>query len=687
MKANEKVGFCCVLSLVLAAGCDLQDEVEGDESVEHDQPAGRGDVESEPATTPVSSTVPLPTDSRNVCFSQGRLPIIARATLFGGSLCEFAGMPADWSATTLVEKLPASLAANIPAADPYRSYCEYTLDSTIPDAQAGAKYDELVLAMDTAPNIIDPRAAGVACLTAMPMSGTELGEDATLEASFAEILFESVGGVDFESFSSTGSDVNVFLVDNWAGDVATLAPMDEHGHNLARLLEKLTAGTGIDIVPIVGLPRMDGDLGTVLPGGGVKGTAPDLSVAFMTAAALHIEDNLGSAPARSIVNASVGGPPLDEDEAASDATAALIDATRTLACLGVQVNFAAGNKLPHESICGFDPEGLLFPGDLDGSFPAPTKAECQLMGYAPVEADAFYSYGSWQPNAISGVDALGAPLPNGRSAGSQTRIVANGVAAHTDAADSFMLTGTSVSTAVMSAASALQWRLQPDIGAETLTDKIAAYGTVLPRSADAGDDAGDDVRMIDICATVSTALAKQGIVISCPASSTTPYEEIGVGVQAVELAATNANALYTDPSNYIGTAPLCDGPDEFDMTDAMLNPSPTRPLCDNCTAGKDVDGTEDENVAYLGMTDAPWSTDLAVEKAILTVYDNIGMPTTFVLDEDVVSAMNKETPYENVDMIEVPFHFENLNSAELQLNYDDDKTMTVTTLPVWTWTP
>ena len=584
---------------------------------------------------------------------------------------------------SLAEKLPVELRDYLSPSDPFQLYCEYVLDESIDDDDAAAKYDELVWTMDTSPSIASSRTTGTACIASMPMSGESALDDPALDGAFADLFFDSVGRVDPSELAPAfgGTFVNIFLVDNWAGNGGSDVAQDDHGENLARILEHLIEGTDGDIrvEPIVGLPRMDGDLSEVYPGGGVKGTAPDLGVAFMTAAAAHVRDSMFG-PTRSIVNASVGSPALDSVNLDSDATQALIEATKTLACLGVQVNFAAGNELPHETVCGIDPDGLLFPGDLDGTFPAQTKAECIGRGYAPTEPDSFYAYGTWQPTAVSGVDAAGNPLPNGRLDGSHTGIVATGVAARTAADASFMLTGASVSTAVMSAASALKWWLAPELGPEDVTDAVASSGDILPMTADAGSYLGSTVQMIDICSTIAADLGDQGITATCPEVGMNPYDPFGVMFQDLAMKADVEGLLTSAEASFEGNQPLCNAPQNFNLTDALVNPAPTRPACDNCTAGTNILGQTGHNTAYLGMSELPWAQNLTITGAYLIVRDIEYAGAIFFLGEAVIQDMNNSGTGK---MIEVDFEFDDLVSAKLHLNYSDGETMTVTTLPVW----
>ncbi|WP_106088165.1 hypothetical protein [Enhygromyxa salina] len=689
---NDRVNYSSwlILGSLLLGGCDLDDTQPEllDDDVTHEAVGptpvesianGEAGPEAEQAWSPTN----LPADARNACFTQGRLPVIARRG--PATVCAFAGLPIGWTATSFQDKLPVELQGVIASSDPFLTYCEYVLDENVADEDAADYYDELVEAMDTSPAISSPRTAGVSCLSAMPMGG--LGDNLKLESQFANIFMDSVGRVTPATLSlASGHDVDIFLVDNWAGP--NLPAMDDHGENLARLLELLTEGAeqAIDIIPIVGLPRMDGDVSVVHPGGGVKGTAPDLSVAFMTAAALHLQGNDGLNHTRSIVNASLGGPPLSVEAYASEATQVLLSAMRTLACLGIQVNIAGGNALPHEVVLGQAPDGLLFPGNLDDAFPAPSEAECVAMGYGPNVLDTVYGYDgwltdydSWQPNAISGVDAKGDPLPNGRWTGSQTKITANGVAAHNFAIDSFMLTGTSVSTAVVSAASALEWWLDPALSPVQLSDSIADSGIQLSRNADAGVHAGQPMQMVNICMAIQAELLDQSITVPCSMPYPAPYEFIGERVQGIAAAADLQADLFSfDLGDAAG--PLNNAfPLGFDMTDAMVNPTPTRPACDNCTAGKDVQGPG-QHTAYLGMTLVPWAVGLAIDDAYLIVYNTNHDSSVISLGGDIVAAMN--TPSTGT-VVEVDFEYPNLKGAELQLNYDDGSTMTVTGLPIW----
>jgi hypothetical protein len=229
-----------------------------------------------------------------------------------------------------------------------------------------------------------------------------------------------------------------------------------------------------------------------------------------------------------------------------------------------------------------------------------------------------------------------------------------------------MLTGTSVSTAVVSAVSALEWWLDPASSPVQLSQSIAASGIQLGRIADAGVHAGEPMRMVNICMTLQARLLKQGIIVACSMPDPDPYAFIGESVQAIAAAADLQADLFTfDLGDAAG--PLNSVfPEYFDMTDAMVNPSPTRPACDNCTAGKDVQGPG-QHTAYLGMSLAPWAVPLEIDDAYLIVYNTNHESSVITLDSTIVAAMN--TP-STATVVEVDFEYP--NAAQLRRRLHDD---------------
>jgi hypothetical protein len=133
--------------------------------------------------------------------------------------------------------------------------------------------------------------------------------------------------------------------------------------------------------------------------------------------------------------------------------------------------------------------------------------------------------------AVGGVDWQGLPLPNSRTNGLPVRV------AYGDHATTFVnkiptvvYTGTSVSTAVVSATAAMVWHLRPHLTPAEVMHLIDSSGEKLPALAEfyPGRSTGaqaPQIREVSLCAAVKKVCAKYGLncsTLACPAQHQPP---------------------------------------------------------------------------------------------------------------------------------------------------------------------
>ncbi len=296
--------------------------------------------------------------------------------------------------------------------------------------------------------------------------------------------------------------VRVAVVDTAADSAVPGAPglaeHSPHGRDMGALIQDLACPTcgpmqhpvelsnhaGLDLVG----PHQEPD-----PQGGRFGYQGTVAARIYEAVAVWLADypDAGDRP-RLIINLSIG---WEEMYNGVDAEALRVTAVRqavTFAgCQGALVIAAAGNA------SGGSPErrGPLYPG-----------------AFEAVEADPNCGAGDYRPivHAVGGVDGLDAPLLKSREA-SAPRLIGYGFyAAVPQGAQgaSGPYTGTSVSTAVASAAAAAAWRYLPDWDAAQIMQLVYESGEPLGRVAEhcLPGDCQDQVR-VSVCNATRAALA------------------------------------------------------------------------------------------------------------------------------------------------------------------------------------
>ena len=129
-------------------------------------------------------------------------------------------------------------------------------------------------------------------------------------------------------------------------------------------------------------------------------------------------------------------------------------------CRGALVVAAAGNRIAGPAFV----ERPIFPAAWE-AVPAPSRKKCERLLGESLEEPAAGSAGAYRPllHAVGGVQHDGRPLSNSRP-GATPRLVAYGdhvPVRYRDGVGRETLTGTSVSTLVVTAAAAARWRAEP----------------------------------------------------------------------------------------------------------------------------------------------------------------------------------------------------------------------------------
>ena len=327
----------------------------------------------------------------------------------------------------------------------------------------------------------------------------------------------------------------VVVIDTWpeehaAGWTALRAnqPVSarDHGFGMARIIEDLLCYGGrclADVQSVQAL-RLDARLEEVAPGAtGTHGRLGDLAQAIYEAVTLH--DVAGRDPTRpTILNISVAWPPgspaggdrgsIENHEKAP--AAAVHEALEYAACRGQIAFAAAGNDLG-----GVDPddEGPVYPAAWT-TWPALGPAECQNQFQLAPTA----SLGPTGPL----VQAVGAVHPTGHALAfarprSEPAFVANGVHGVAQRSPTLGLgpiramSGTSVSTAVVSAAAAAAMARFPSASRDAILQRLAQTSVPIARQAVLHDGVRSQVGRVSVCGAWGTACS-----VDCPGACATP---------------------------------------------------------------------------------------------------------------------------------------------------------------------
>lgn len=288
----------------------------------------------------------------------------------------------------------------------------------------------------------------------------------------------------------------------------------EHGKMVGMIVRQLACPPGsptcaAEVANTLALPLIRSATGLVRdPTGGRFGSFGDLALAIHQAMA-----TAATQPGKTVLNLSVGWDgaryggnfPADDLHQLSPPIRAIYTAISLAVCQGALVVAASGN-----SVDGPNPSmGPSHPGAWEAKA-APTVAQCSALAPGvtlPVPTTSYQRI----VYAVGGVDGRDTELPNRRPLSRPPLVapashisISNGAAEITD-----VFTGSSVASAVASAAAAIAWRYKPNQGAHDVMKLVREAGVLLPgrsveltRELCVAPDCNNNVARVSICGTL-----------------------------------------------------------------------------------------------------------------------------------------------------------------------------------------
>ena len=420
----------------------------------------------------------------------------------------------------------------------------------------------------------------------------------------------------FASLPSTGSRPRLAILDTGAtreSGAERFRGSSQHGYTLVNMARDLLCGGGSCLAEVtsqltlayMGYHPENRELCDRNESeGGYLGTLGELAEAIRQE--VDAWETSGSAD-RLVINLSLGWHPRfgglearvrNMPEAVQPVYEALADAT----CRGALVVSAAGNA-------GGGPEdetGPLLPAAWETRL-APGFAACASRLGSPPGAADFPTTGrrAYRPlvYAAGGVAASGHPLFNSREEGTP-RLAAyadHGVAEASGGSTS-MMTGTSVSSLVVSAAAAAVWHYRPSLAPHQVMDLLHDAGHDLDREADfclggrssSCPDDDLDTHAVSVCAAVR--LACSGGHEDCPSASSLPtctsWSEEGPDFSAVDTTSLTGTTVDLDDDITRAYSPM---PSICGGETLLYSPTSLRPT-DPCPHHQ-----------YYGLPVEPWT--------------------------------------------------------------------------------
>jgi len=314
--------------------------------------------------------------------------------------------------------------------------------------------------------------------------------------------------------SQTTSPVRVYVIDTMPHDWPTY-PTSDHGESMAQLVADLTGAdlpdASIEVETVLALPRVLGVLNEVH--GGYNGSQADLAAGIYEAY-VRWQDAPGNS--RAIFNLSVGFDPAFTDPGPAEEAA--LAAIQTARCSGALVFAAVGNEV---HACATGP---LYPAAWE-DVPAGCPASSGPLVYA-----------------VTGVGFDGASLmPNRRTASVVGLAAAASNVVIPETVDPIVVkTGTSVATAVTSAAAAIAWSIDDQARGSEIVDILYQHGSAIGATAQFGTRVGDDAHRITLCGAMDGAWGNQAHPdwwYTCPiVDSSANWTLVREGLEGVEPA-------------------------------------------------------------------------------------------------------------------------------------------------------
>ena len=391
--------------------------------------------------------------------------------------------------------------------------------------------------------------------------------------------------------------VTVLVIDSQPHD-QTLRPRSGHGRHMGNIIADIACpdedpNCRVEVEFVVGLPRIAGG-GVDYHRGGVVGTHADLAAAIYEGIERWEQANATrTVPTRLVLNLSVGWELaiFGDEPSLAPAIGAVRTALELASCKGALIVASAGNEGDYCNVTG-----AMAPAVWE-AHPAPGVTRCGELGVViPAPGNGYRPL----VNAVGGLDLERNPLADARVA-ADPRLMA--AAEHVAAGEPLYggLTGTSVATAVTSAAAALVWSHRPNLPAAGVIGWVYAGGEPLVDVTTDFGLAGDLMppRRVDACAALLAACAAPGA--TCPAlplsclvadppakgdlaielDEVLPDEVLELSLPDVDQC-VDACGATVDVRVRAGESASCDA-FAVDPAEAMVNPTPDSIGCPTCT--------------------------------------------------------------------------------------------------------
>jgi hypothetical protein len=391
----------------------------------------------------------------------------------------------------------------------------------------------------------------------------------------------------------------------------SVEPNSPHGEAMVDIIETLACpdpdDCAVAVRRVLGLPRIAGNV-VDLENGGYVGSQSDLARAIVYAVE-HI-------PGPLIINLSVGWEPWvfgnEIDSVGAQAVLAAIEYAR---CRGVILVAAAGNDGGQGTL------GPLLPGGWELRA-APSQSRCEDYGiFNPV----LHTGGSYRPlvYSVGGLRYEETPMIGSREYG-LPRLVAT--ATHANVGTEWTLTGTSVSTAAVSAAAALIWsHFSSDLDGTEVMDLLYSSGHDLEEPADYSlvGSGNFDMHRLDICEAFADACGPScaHTQLDCQPNDAAAYQQALADILDGLTTTDQTPASFTPVANcgftvHSANANQYGCPAPFDPDVVYTRPQPPQPGCPTCTIKK-----PGNTPATISMSLDPFYASSSSQNVTLTILD------------------------------------------------------------------
>ncbi len=530
-------------------------------------------------------------------------------------------------------------------------YCRYTSAGATTD-----DVDDLALALQAfSPGAYE---IGTDCRAVEPQGSAisdEVGDE--LDSYFGWLSGRTTPQEIALTVSRTPAEIHTAIVDTYPSNPdTTKLPYSSHGPVVTSIVESFLCPTGVGCIHQVrnylGLPRTNQGMNT--PRGGQVGLQSDLARGIYSA--LVADQQMGSE--HLVINLSVaweaeefGGMELSDMDPAARA---VFDVIRAARCRGALIIAAAGNQSGLS--CAGEPMAPARWEDI----PAPDSLECIELGIL----NPFVDTANFAPlvYAVGGLLGSNTPMATSRRGGMPRLAAASSHAvAHPreGLTDLAVRTGTSIGTAVVSAAASLVWSYDPGLSPSDVMQHLYQSGQpVGSLTADFGPGASVAVHRVDACDAINSMFP--GTPLTCESSPPVSLDQIAADVEA---AVTDTYIVSNSPGvpctdgcgeNYtlypvLGSSLTC-ATVEPDPWRWLTAPQPTQAGCEDCLTTTDH-GTN-QSTAFLTVSDyyAGWT----IKAVSLELYDEKGNRKVFGITEKMLLGGGVEPMAEEISEYVVP---------------------------------